>query len=286
MIVPYEVDTKDPRAVCAYVRTVFVRLGWGQSVPLLEQVFTDVALLFNGSYKGYRAIDMAYHDFQHTLQATVCLVDIIQGRHRARVLPELGSREAVLSVMAALLHDSGFLKRTDDPEGTGAKYTLVHERRSCDFARSYLPSLGVKPEEIDDVCAAISCTGPRNRIAAHSFRRPEARTMACILMTADYLAQMSAADYPTKLQVLYREFEEAFEYEGVPAEKRPYHGVRELFQKTPDFWKKFVQPMLETDADGVFHYLSNTGQPNLYVEAVEANMVEIQRLLHEGLVSV
>jgi hypothetical protein len=286
MTLPYEVNTKDAHAVCAHARSIFVRLGWGQSVPIVDNVFTDVALMFAGGYQGYRGIDMRYHDFEHTLQATVCLLDILEGRHRAGVLPKLSSRDAELAVMAVLLHDAGFLKRTDDPEGTGAKYTLVHERRSCDFARSYLPSLGVKPEEIDDVCAAISCTGPRNRIAAHVFRRSEARIIACVLMTADYLAQMSAADYPSKLQVLYREFEEAFDYEGVPADKRPYHGVRELFLKTPDFWVKFVRPMLESEADGVFHYLSNTGQPNPYLDAVEANMVEIRRLVQEGLVSV
>jgi hypothetical protein len=286
MTLPYEVNTKDPLAVCAYARTVFVRLGWGPSVPLVEHVFTDVSRMFAGEYPGYRGIDMRYHDFEHTLQATVCLLDIMQGRQRAGTLPALTSRDGELAVMAALLHDAGFLKRTDDPEGTGAKYTLVHERRSCDFARSYLPSLGVNADEIEDVCAAISCTGPRNRIATHVFRRPEARTIACILMTADYLAQMSAGDYPSKLQVLYNEFEEAFDYEGVPADKRPYRGVRELFQKTPDFWAKFVRPMLESEADGVFNYLSNTGQTNPYLDAVEANMVEIRRLVQEGLVSV
>jgi hypothetical protein len=286
MMLPYDVDTKDPRAVCAYARAIFVRLGWGQSVPIIERVFTDVSRMFAGGFPGYRGIDMRYHDFEHTLQATVCLLDIIQGRQREAVPPVLTSRDAELAVMSSLLHDAGFLKRTDDPEGTGAKYTLVHERRSCDFARSYLPALGVKESELEDVCAAISCTGPRNRIAAHVFRRPEARAIACILMTADYLAQMSAADYPSKLQVLYREFEEAFDFEGVPAEKRPYHDVRELFQKTPDFWMKFVRPMLETEADGVFHYLSITGQPNRYLDAVDANMTEIRRLLQAGLVSV
>jgi hypothetical protein len=286
MTLPYEVNTKDPRAVSTYARAVFLRLGWGQSLPLLERVFADVTRMFAGGYQGYRGIDMRYHDFEHTLQATVCLIDILQGRHRAGAEPVLSSRDGELAVMAALLHDAGFLKRSDDPEGTGAKYTLVHERRSCEFARSYLPTLGVKPEELDDVCAAISCTGPRNRIAAHEFRRPEARMIACILMTADYLAQMSAADYPAKLQVLYREFEEAFDFEGVPADKRPYQGVRELFLKTPDFWTKFVRPMLENEADGVFKYLSNTGQANPYLEAVETNMVEIRRLVQEGLVSV
>jgi hypothetical protein len=84
--------------------------------------------------------------------------------------------------------------------------------------------------------------------------------------------------------VLYREFEEAFDYDGVPADKRPYHGVRELFEKTPEFWTKFVRPMLENEADGVYRYLSKTGQTNPYLDAVEANMQEIRRLVRDGLV--
>ena len=105
-------------------------------------------------------------------------------------------------------------------------------------------------------------------------------------MTADYLAQMSAADYPAKLRVLYREFEEAFDFERVPPEKRPYRDMRELFDKTPDFWSKFVQPMLENEADGVFRYLSKPGRTNPYLDAVEANMREIRRQVQEGLVHV
>ncbi|HVU16482.1 MAG TPA: HD domain-containing protein [Candidatus Didemnitutus sp.] len=286
MIVPYEVDTKDARAVSAYARAMFVRLGWASSVPLVERVFQDVANMFAGKYPGYRGIDMRYHDFEHTLQATVCLLDIIDGRQRMGGTPALSARDGELAVMASLLHDAGFLKRSDDAGGTGAKYTMIHERRSCDFARGYLPSLGVTEEELDDVCAAISCTGPRNRIGEHVFRRPEARMMACILMTADYLAQMSASDYPAKLKVLYREFEESFDFERVPPEKRPYHGVRELFEKTPAFWTKFVQPMLENEADAVFRYLSKPGRTNPYLDAVEANMREIRRQLEEGLVHV
>ncbi|HEY4301654.1 MAG TPA: HD domain-containing protein [Candidatus Didemnitutus sp.] len=282
MTVPYEVDTKDARAVGAYARGVFTRLGWSRSLPLLDRLFQEVEHMFMGTYPGYRGIDMRYHDFEHTLQATVCLLDIMEGRQKTGAAPSLSARDAELAVMASLLHDAGFLKRSDDLSGTGAKYTMVHERRSCDFARTYLPSLGATEGEMDDVCAAISCTGPRNRIGEHAFRRPEARMLACILMTADYLAQMSASDYPAKLRVLYREFEEAFDYEGVPADKRPYHGVRELFEKTPDFWIKFVRPMLENEADGVYKYLSKTGQTNPYLDAVEANMREIRRLVQDG----
>ena len=281
MSCPLEVNTKDPAAVCAYAQSVFGSLGWGESAPLVEKIFSEVTRMFAGLYPGYLGIDMSYHDFEHTLQATVCLLSIINGRQQIGATPPFHRRDAELSLMAVLLHDAGFLKHRDDTVGTGAKYTLVHEHRSCQFARAYLPQYTVTQEEMDDVCAAIKCTGPRNHIAGHQFHRPEARIIACIVVTADYLAQMSAPDYLGKLPLLFREFQEAFDYEKVPLEKRPYQTLRELQQKTPDFWLKFVLPLLDSEADAVYRYLSITGQPNPYLQAVEDNLSKIRRRLQE-----
>ncbi len=277
MAPPHAINTKDPAAVCAHARTVFAELGWAASTPFVERLFREVTRFFEGRHPDYLAIDMQYHSYEHTLQATVCLVDIVRGRQRAGASPSLTRRDAELALAAVLLHDTGYLKRKDDIEGTGAKYTLVHEHRSCDFASEYLPAIGATPDEIEDICAGIRCTGPRNRIGVQVFRRPEAKLVACILVTADYLAQMSAPGYPDKLLILFREFEEAFDHDGIPAEKRPYQSGQELLRKTPDFWHKVVQPMLETDAQGQVNFLSITGQPNPYLDAVEANVAEIQR---------
>jgi len=278
---PLEVNTKSPPAVCAYAQGIFAGLGWAESVPWVEKIFSDVTRMFAGQFPGFRGIDMSYHDFEHTMQATVCLLGIIRGRQQSGAKPTFHRRDAELSLMAVLLHDAGFLKDINDTSGTGAKYTLIHERRSCQFARTYLPQYAVTPDEMDDVCAAIKCTGPRNHIAGHQFHRPEARVIACIVVTADYLAQMSAPDYLGKLPLLFREFQEAFDYERVPAEKRPYHSLRELQEKTPDFWHKFVYPLLENEADAVYRYLSITGQPNPYLLAVEDNLSKIRARLQE-----
>lgn len=277
MASPHVVDTRDPDAVCRYIADVFKGLGWEGSEAVLTRLFDDVTKMFTGRWPGYRAIDMRYHDYEHSLQATVCLVEMLQGRHREGAQPVLTQRDAELGVMSALLHDAGFLREKDDTGGTGAKYTFIHESRSCDHARNYLPSLGVGASEIDDVCTAIACTGPRNRIADHSFRRPEAHIIACLLVTADYLSQMSASNYVEKLNILYSEFKEAFDTAGVPAEKRPYHSVPELLSKTPDFWEKFVRPMLENEAGAMFKYLAGPNQTNSYIAAVEANIAEVRR---------
>lgn len=285
MALPTAIVAKDPGATATHLKTVFASLGWGSSAALIERVLGDVTAAFWGNWPGYLANDMRYHDLGHTLQATVCVSDLVAGQRRSGDAPDFGQRAAELTIVAALLHDSGFLKQVGDTGGTGAKYTMVHERRSCDFARAYLPGIGIASEEIDDVCAAISCTGPRNRISAQIFRAPATRRMACLLVTADYVSQMCAPDYAEKLDHLFSEFAEAFAHDGVAPEQRPYHSVAELKLKTPDFWAKYVRPMLDTEADAVHRYLSFTGQTNAYLQAIEDNIAEVRRRTQEGLVT-
>lgn len=284
MVPPHAVNTKSTAAVVQAVCTAFAGIGAEASFPLLKRIFADVQDMFEGRYPGYRGIDMSYHDFEHTLQATLCLVHILEGRSRTPDRPILTNRDWELGVIAALLHDSGYLKTTDDDAGTGAKYTFVHERRSCEFARDYLPRLGVTATEIDDICSAIICTGPRNKISQISFRSEQGRHFAFVLVTADYLAQMSAPDYLDKLPALYREFMEGFAFENTPLAQRPYHTYRELLERTPGFWNDYVRPMLDFEAGAVHRYLTTAGQPNPYLQAVEANIAELRRRLQAGLV--
>lgn len=276
---PHVINTEQPDEVAHAVKAVFGKFWGDGSFPLLDQVFADVSAMFEGRYPGFQAIDMEYHDYEHTLQATVCLTHLLEGRALTDETPVLEVRDWELSVIAALLHDTGFLKESGDDVGTGAKYTFVHERRSCDFARSYLPNLGLTAEEVEDVCSAIICTGPRSNITEVAFRCDEARLMAFMLVTADYLAQISAGDYLDKLPRLYMEFEESFKQNRIPAEQRPYSSLRELLEKTPGFWAGYVLPVLNEKVGGVYRYLSLPGQPNPYMLAAEANVAELKRRL-------
>ncbi|HEY8995489.1 MAG TPA: HD domain-containing protein [Lacunisphaera sp.] len=284
MVPPHSIDTKKPEAVVKAVKDAFLEIGAESSFPLLDRLFEDVHGMFAGEYAGYQAIDMHYHDYEHTLQATLCLIYILQGRSRTPDKPVLTRRDWELAVMAALLHDTGYLKKNEDGAGSGARYTFIHERRSCEFAREYLPRMGVTATEIEDICSAIICTGPRNKISQVTFRSEEGRHFAFVLVTADYLAQMSAPDYVDKLGALFLEFQEAFDFEQVPAEKRPYHSLREMMEMTPGFWANYVRPMLDFEAGGVHRYLTTAGQTNPFLQAVEDNIVEVRRRLQAGLV--
>ncbi len=277
-------DTKSAIATSNLVREKFLFLFPGEEPKLLGPIFQDVERLFNGSHPDYCPIDLRYHDLEHTLQATVCLARIFEGCQNSSASIQLTSRHFELGMVGVLLHDTGYLKLRSDRQGTGAKYTYCHVLRSCAFAASYLPTLGVNETELSGVLGAISCTGPTKNISRLHFRDPTERFIGHALASADYLGQMAAADYPDELEVLYREFLESDNFVQVPESKRAFQSARDLIQRTPRFWSQVVRPKLENDFSGVYHFLA-TPYPNgtnAYVQAVERNIALIGRRIVES----
>jgi hypothetical protein len=275
------VDTKNATAVANFVEGKFASMYPDANLAWLRTIFRDVEILFSGKHPDYAAIDVGYHDLEHTLQATVCLTLLLEGRHYAGVEPKVDPRQFELALSGVLLHDSGYLKLRSDTAGTGAKYTFCHVLKSCAFAASYLPSLGANDYEVEAVLGAINCTGPTKEISRLRFREPVERVIGCALATADYLGQMAAPDYPDELEILFNEFQESDDYIHLPAARRMFKSADELKARTPLFWQKFVQPKLESDFQAVYRFLARPYPhgPNPYLDAVERNIAEIKRRL-------
>jgi len=273
------VDTKNPAAVAAFVEKKFAEMYPDASLLWLETIFRDIEQLFSGRHPDYAAVDLRYHDLEHTLQATLCLVLLLEGRHHAGVEPRLNARQFELGLSAVLLHDAGYLKLRSDTVGTGAKYTFCHVLRSCAFAASYLPTLGANDYEVEAVLGAINCTGPTKEISRLRFREPFERVIGCALATSDYLGQMAAADYPDELEILFHEFKESDDYIHLPPSRRAFKTIDELIERTPIFWKKFVQPKLESDFQAVYRFLARPYPhgPNPYLVAIEKNIEKIKQ---------
>lgn len=275
------VDTKNATAVANFVEGKFATMYPGANLAWLRTIFRDVEILFSGKHPDYGAIDVGYHDLEHTLQATVCLTLLLEGRHHAGVEPKVDPRQFELALSGVLLHDAGYLKLRSDTSGTGAKYTFCHVLKSCAFAAGYLPTLGANDYEIEAVLGAINCTGPTKEISRLRFREPVERVIGCALATADYLGQMAAPDYPDELEILFNEFQESDDYIHLPASRRMFKSADELRARTPMFWQKFVQPKLESDFQAVYRFLARPYPhgPNPYLDAVERNIAEIKRRL-------
>lgn len=278
------VDTKNAAAVAAYVEAAFGQMYPKASLTWLRTLFPEIERLFCGQHPDYNAIDLKYHDLEHTLQATLCLVLLLEGRHAAAVEPRLDARHFELAISAALLHDSGYLKARSDVKGTGAKYTYCHVLRSCVFAASYLPTLGADDVEVEAVLGAINCTGPAKEISRLRFREPIDRVIGCALATADYLAQMAAGDYPDELEILFNEFKESDDYIHLPPDRRAFRSATELIENTPHFWKTIVQRKLESDFQAVYRFLAlpYPHGRNPYIDAVEKNIEIIKSRISPG----
>jgi len=245
----------------------------------VPQIFGWAIDCFTGQYADYQPIDAKYHDFEHTLQGTLCMARLLRARHEANAQPALSQRMFELGLIAILLHDTGYLKKIGDVEGTGAKYTVIHVRRSADFAAELLGKKGFAANEIKSVQNMILCTGINAALDKIPFQSDEEKMVGFALGTADLLGQMAADDYVEKLPVLYSEFAEAARFEGSKGTSvTMFSSAADLIQKTPLFWDKYVRPKLERDFGGLYLFLNNPrpSGPNYYIERVETNMSRLR----------
>lgn len=282
-----EIETKQVTAVQAAVQSVYDLIFPEGDREFVSRVFEWASDCFNGNYRDYLPIDARYHDFEHTLQGALCLARLLQGYHAAEARPPLTQRIFELSIIAILLHDTGYLKRRHDTEGTGAKYTLVHVSRSVALAGNLLEEKGFSEEDVKAVQNMIRCTGVNVNLGIIPFQCHLERFAGFALGTSDLLGQMAARDYIDKLPILYEEFEESAQYNaGRGAATGTFKSAHDLMERTPAFWEKFVYPKLCNDFAGMFLFL-NSPYPdgeNIYIKRIEGNLARLKFKLAEGLV--
>ena len=269
------ISTKSPRAVEAEVQAAYQNMFPKGDLLFVPRVFGWALQCFAGEYRDYQAVDARYHDFEHTLQGTLCMTRLLRGRHFAAAEPILTQRIVELGLLAILLHDTGYLKKRDDTEGTGAKYTVVHVRRSAEFAAALLGEKGFSASEIQAVQHMIQCTGVDAALSSIPFQSEMEKVAGFALASADLLGQMAADDYVEKLPILYSEFAEAAQHtRDQPNFIGSFTSAMDLMRKTPAFWEKFVLVKLERDFGGLHRFLNDpypTG-PNEYLERIQANI--------------
>lgn len=230
----------DPAAVLQEVCRILKSLGCGTQCIAVEQAFGTVCRLFRGELPGYRMCTTGYHDLRHTLETFLAAARLIHGAVCAGVeLPERGRR---VCLIAALVHDTGYIQEAHDVQGTGGKYTDEHVDRSIGFLIRHAAELGVGPAEIADCRAMVRCTDLSVDFATITFSGQTARYLGMCLGTADLLAQMADRTYLEKLVPLYREFAEA----GVQSCGSPAEMVR----KTAGFLLTMIE-RLDTTFAGV-----------------------------------
>lgn len=236
-----------------------------------------VAGAFAGGHPDFEPLDTPYHDLEHTLQVFHCLGGLLAGWHRSGDRPAPDARSTRLALIAALLHDAGYLKRRSEAPGPGARHTPVHVERGAEIAREYLGSLQVPAPDVAAVQSMIRCTAPDACPEAIPFESGLHRRLACAVATADLLGQMAADDYLRKLPRLFEEFAVAREANPEWKEGRLFPDLPTLLRQTPIFWQTYAQPRLNRTLDGVWRYLSDPWPdgPNEYLDRIERHLASL-----------
>jgi hypothetical protein len=276
------VDTRVPEEVEAQLHSIYRKLFPAGEAGFVLRAFDWATACFTGGLPDYQPIDARYHDFEHTLQGTLCLARLLHGRHLAGAQPVMTQRMFELALLAILFHDTGYLKKRGDNEGTGAKYTLTHVIRSAEFARQFLARKGYDEPALAAVANMISCTGVNADLRAIPFQSELERTLGFALATADLLGQMAARDYVEKLPMLYLEFVEAARQGGEKVARfASYKSVEELMRNTPAFWEDYVLPKINNDFKKLHQFLNEPWPdgPNCYLQRIEENLARLQKKL-------
>ncbi len=278
------IPTDDIKAVEEVITEIGTACFPDQGLDRIRQLIASVHDLYQGKIHPYQASDMAYHDLEHTLQVTICWSRMFLALKEHRKEVPVTYTDFLLGTAACLLHDTGYLKETDDPSGTGAKYVLIHEHRSCQISRRFLMRLEWPDSAISVVQRMIASTGPRAIIDGIPFISPTEKVLAQMLATADFLAQMSDPSYVDKLPSLFKEFEEFDRLRGLSQTERPFPNLDTLMSGTPQFWYQFVLPRLKQDYGSIYRLLNNPypDGPNVYIRQAESNIDRLQPSVEEG----
>lgn len=264
----------DPQTVFAEVCRIVARMYLRFDFRPLEKVFRDVVKLFQGQYPGYKACNTDYHDLKHTTDCLLAMARLIHGASlNGLVLPK---RDINLGLIAALLHDTGFIQRYSDAGGTGAKYTLIHVERSVAFMEKYFDLAGFSTTDLDYCRCCVNCTGLDTKIKDIPFESKYNRLAGCMLGTADLLGQMGDRTYLERLPFLYREFQEG--------KVSGFESELDLLRKTPHFWAfsqfRMITELLNVDRYMQDHFRDWWGiDRDLNREAIEGNIIYLKYIL-------
>lgn len=275
------VNTRDPWSVEAEVQRAYNEMFPQAPVDFIPSIFRRAVSWFGGNYRDYLPIDAHYHDLEHTLQGITCMARLLRRRQALGLQPQMTQRMFELGMLAMLMHDTGYLKKRGDVDGTGAKYTLVHVDRSIEFAGEFLAGMNFPAPEVQAVQNMIRCTGVNVKLDSIQFQNETEKVAGFALGTADLLGQMAAEDYVDKLPVLYSEFAEAARYsrDGKMKAGGFFTSAEDLMQKTPLFWENYVRQKISREFLGLYRALNDPypDGPNPYIERIEANIARLRR---------
>ena len=254
-----------------------LREAFGDSkASLCDSLITFSFDLFHGKNAEFQPCDTAFHDFDHTMQATAAVADLLAAHRQNSVIASLEHRDWELAIAAAILHDTGYLKRRNDISGSGAKYSAIHVGRSCFHAWDLLPAFGFTKDELRQIQNAICATAISVSMDELPFRDPREWLIGALVATGDMLGQMAAEDYPERLAGLYLEFREATVFSRLQKASFALHkNLVDLLAGSEKFFNGYVMRMLDREWKGVYRILEDRHGKNRYLDRIRINISRV-----------
>jgi hypothetical protein len=281
------VNISRPTVVHHVVCEILRKRYRGIDLEPIHAAFDTFTRGYTGLLPAFHGCDTWYHDVQHSLDCTLAITRMIDGHDRTvSERKRLGPRRAVLGVICALFHDSGYLRRWNERQfQKGAQFTLYHVSRSGDFLAEFLPTVGFN-KDAELARRLVHFTGYEIALDRIPVRGAKDRVVGYMLGSADLLSQLSDRCYPEKcFKFLYHEFETAgIAGHAMPGVRKPIYASREdLMQKTPGFVQKLFAERLDGHFESVRKYLdAHFGRPDPYVAQIGKHIAFITRVLEAG----
>ncbi|MDH3359661.1 MAG: GAF domain-containing protein [Desulfobulbaceae bacterium] len=245
---------------------------------LVQKLMDDLTSLFSGQWSGYESCQVGYHTLDHALDVTLATARMISGWNNLAENKPMPEHLFLSGIAAASFHDAGFMKDKGDDSGYGGKYTYTHVPRSMTIAEKYLAEQNWPAAAIPMASKAVSLTEFHERpVLTGLFQTEEEKAIACMVATADLVAQMADIDYIKRITNLFDEFEEAYDFEGRDKLKDRgvfiFNSAQEMIDGTIGFYENFVLPRLKDLGRMDKYLIAFFGEGrNLYFENITANL--------------
>ncbi|MCP4135214.1 MAG: HD domain-containing protein [bacterium] len=264
------------KTVLKEVKKIYTAHYPGKSFKHIESAHMKIIKLFQGKFPGYRACNTEYHDLEHTEEVFLASARLIDGCNLGKIPIEKSMAKNIL--LGALFHDTGYIQKEGENEGTGAKYTQDHVDRGIVFLEDNYKQFDISTHRIGPVSRIIQSTEFSMDFELIPYLSQEENLAGMILGTADLLGQMANRAYLEKLLFLYYEFREA----QIPG----YHTEFDILRKTVGFYqftkKRLAESFQNIHYQSQYHFRDRFGiDRDLYMEAIDRHLAYLDTIIRD-----
>lgn len=270
------VQIKNSEDLINEVKKIFLYHYPPDKFERIYKYFLLIEDLFTGDFSGYKTCNTQYHDLWHTLDTLLAAARILDGYNLKQ---EKISIDLCLNLFCAcLMHDTGYIQEAGDDEGTGAKYTKVHVKRSNAFVNKNHAIFELSKESVAMINTFINCSGYHADLHNLAFESQQEKICGAILATADLLSQMADRTYLEKLLFLYYEFKEA----GITGYNTEYDIIRNTITFYTNTKNRFKKELFSIYQYVQYHFKQRFRiDKNLYIDAINKHINYINKIMKD-----